>query len=293
MRVLAGVCTVSLTVVVWVSVIGAAQQQQARVIADAPVMLYPDANRTPLVTLKPGTVVQVLDRTDDWVHVSFRDGSAGERVGYIRTGELRIDEARTATQSKTEAPAEAPAPHEASEITNDDIVQMVSSQLSDDVIVSAIQQAKSSRLDVSPQALIRLRHDGASDRIIQAVQQKAAGMGAPHGSNAAPSPGNASKPCRIFVTEEEPASDAYVVVRKEVQVGKKWYGTKDDALMTELATQANKVGADAIIKYHEWRAPSMWSWAAAKEGGMAVKWTPKGQVLVSTMKGQCWSPKAR
>ncbi len=83
----------------------------------------------------------------------------------------------------------------------------------------------------------------------------------------------------------------YVVIRKEVQAGKKFYGSHDDNLMTELAKQADKAGADAIIKFHEWRAPSMFSWASAKAGGMAVKWTAEGKAGVAALKGQCWSPK--
>jgi hypothetical protein len=100
-------------------------------------------------------------------------------------------------------------------------------------------------------------------------------------------------PCRIFITEEEPPSRAYVVVRKEIQAGKKFYGSHDDNLMKELAKQADKAGADAIIRFHEWRAPSKWSWAAAKAGGMAVKWTAEGKAAISQLKGQCWSPKGQ
>jgi hypothetical protein len=61
----------------------------------------------------------------------------------------------------------------------------------------------------------------------------------------------------------------------------------------QLAKQADKAGADAIIKFHEWRAPSKWSWAATKAGGMAVKWTAERKAGVSALKGQCWSVKGQ
>jgi hypothetical protein len=102
-----------------------------------------------------------------------------------------------------------------------------------------------------------------------------------------------SEPCRIFITEEEPPSHVYLVVRKEVQAGKKFYGSHDYNLMKELAKQTDKAGADAIIQFHEWRVPSMFSWAAEKAGGMAVKWTAEGKAAVAPLKGQCWTPKGK
>lgn len=185
-------------------------------------------------------------------------------------------------------------------VINADIVAMTTAKLLDDVIVSAVQQAATTDFDLSPGALIALRNAGVSDRVIQAMQARtktaqpkeaqpnpAGGLG---GAAAESAP---SEPCRIFITEEDPPSRAYVVVRKEVQAGKKFYGSHDDNLMKELAKQADKAGADAIIKFHEWRAPSMWSWAAAKAGGMAVKWTAEGKTGISALKGQCWSPKGQ
>ncbi|MBK5295537.1 MAG: hypothetical protein JJE40_00180 [Vicinamibacteria bacterium] len=183
-------------------------------------------------------------------------------------------------------------------MTNADVVSMTAAKLSDDVIVGAVQQAATTDFDLSPEALIALRNADVSDHVIKAMQARAKSQTA-NGANASPTgnptePGTQpppSEPCRVFITEEEPPSGAYVVVRKEVQAGKKFYGSHDDNLMKELAKQAEKVGADAIIKFHEWRAPSMWSWAAAKAGGMAVKWTADGKANVWSLRGQCWSSK--
>lgn len=183
-------------------------------------------------------------------------------------------------------------------ITNADLVSMTAAKLSDEVVIGAVQQASATDFDLSPKALISLKSAGVSDRVIHALQIGREIAAPPIAVEPNPSRARdtaaatvpASEPCRIFITEEEPPSRMYVVVRSEVQVAKKLYGDHDDGLTFALAKQADKVGADAIIKYHEWRAPSAWSWAAAKEGGVAVKWTAEGKTAVSTFRGRCWSP---
>jgi hypothetical protein len=171
---------------------------------------------------------------------------------------------------------------------------MSAAKLSEDVIVRSITDARTTSFDVSPDALIALKKAGVSERIIELLQARArsaAAAGTDQQAIAATAAAEvpSSEPCRIFITEEEPPSRSYTVVEKEIQAGKKFYGAHDDALMTELARRADKAGADAIIKFHEWRAPSKWSWAAAKAGGMAVKWTTEGRNGVSGLKGQCWT----
>lgn len=184
-------------------------------------------------------------------------------------------------------------------VSNADIVDMTTAKLSDDVTIGAVQQATTTEFDLSPGALIALRNAGVSDRVIQAMQARSK---AAQSDGTKPNPPEimaraaaepSSEPCGIFITEEDPASRSYVVVRKEVQAGKKFYGSHDDDLMRELAKQAKKAGADAIIKFHEWRAPSMFSWASAKAGGMAVKWTAEGKAGVAALTGQCWSPEGK
>jgi hypothetical protein len=63
----------------------------------------------------------------------------------------------------------------------------------------------------------------------------------------------APAPCRIFITEEDPAARLYTMVRKEVSATKKFYGSHDDTLMWQLADEADKAGVDAIIKFRETR----------------------------------------
>ncbi|HEX5069074.1 MAG TPA: hypothetical protein VFV78_02575 [Vicinamibacterales bacterium] len=103
----------------------------------------------------------------------------------------------------------------------------------------------------------------------------------------------APAPCRIFITEEDPASRFYTIVRREISATKKFYGSHDDSLMWELAEEADRAGMDAIVKFRETRQITMWSWASAKVTGMGVKWTTAGRSNVRSIKGQCWNVKTR
>jgi hypothetical protein len=231
-----------------------------------------------------------------WLGMNFWDARTQEedemvvtRLGFVVTlvvvvfvGSLRADQS-----AQTSKP-----------VTNGDVIAMETAGLSDDVIVNAIQQTQTIDFDLSPSALIDLKRAGVSDYVIKTIQDKSRTL-QPGPATAPPTAGTgpdaaerrSSGPCRIFITEDDPPSGAYVMVKKEIQVGKKFYGDHDDDLMRELAKQASKVGADAIIRFHEWRAPSAWSWAAAKAGGMAVRWTDQGKGLPATLTGQCWDPK--
>lgn len=117
--------------------------------------------------------------------------------------------------------------------------------------VASVTQASSIGFDLSPAGLITLKESDVSDAVIKAVQARAAAEAASPAAASAPP----AEPCRIFINEEDPPSRFYTVVRKEVQEDKKFYGGHDDALMQKLAKQAEKVGADAVIAFHEWRAP--------------------------------------
>ena len=77
-----------------------------------------------------------------------------------------------------------------STLTYQDIVTMVSGGLSDQVIVTAIQQSNKLAFDLSPAGLIDLKKNGVSDSLISAMQRAATPL-----SNPAPpqaSPANAS-----------------------------------------------------------------------------------------------------
>lgn len=56
------------------------------------------------------------------------------------------------------------------EMTNADVVRMVSAKLSDAVVIKAIEGANQRRFDLSPTALIELKNAGVSDGVILAMQ---------------------------------------------------------------------------------------------------------------------------
>lgn len=192
---------------------------------------------------------------------------------------------------------DARQPVDAKTVTNAAVVEMTEAGLSDQLIVGAIEDATEPVFDLSPSAMIELKRLGVSNLAIQAMRARLQVESKKVQGTLQTAPGDMPAPapevCRVFITEEEPPSGFYTVVRKEVQVGKKFYGSHDDKLMYELSKQAARVGADAIIGFHEWRAPSAFSWAAAKAGGMAVKWTSAGLAAIPSLKGQCWSAKGR
>lgn len=65
--------------------------------ADTPVTLLPDPARTPLATLRAGTVVEVVGREHDgWYRISFQDiYLLGDRIGYVQADHLKVGD-RTA-----------------------------------------------------------------------------------------------------------------------------------------------------------------------------------------------------
>jgi hypothetical protein len=100
-------CLASLSVL---SGLAAAQQLESGVVlVDAPVRIYPDVNRVPLATLTPGTSVQILEQRGEWLRISFRDKTLGDRVGFVRA-----EHVRTARQNQ---PATPPAPNERTQPT--------------------------------------------------------------------------------------------------------------------------------------------------------------------------------
>jgi hypothetical protein len=61
-------------------------------------------------------------------------------------------------------------------LTNNDIVKMVRAELSEATVLTTIDSARVVEFDVSPAALIELKHAGVPDTIIQAMQVKARGQ---------------------------------------------------------------------------------------------------------------------
>jgi hypothetical protein len=108
-----------------------------------------------------------------------QDALIGAGVGAI-TGNLvgrskdRADEQRAAAGAAAVGQMNAQAA--ATAVTNYDLLQMAHAGISDDVIISTMR-SRGARVDLSPQALIALRQQGVSDRIVIAAQQMGNGQG--------------------------------------------------------------------------------------------------------------------
>ena len=72
-------------------------------------------------------------------------------------------------------PSVAQPPAEAAEkpLTDDDVIEMVKAGLEDDLTITKIKQAPAVNLDISADALVRLKKAGASKRVIDAVMKRA------------------------------------------------------------------------------------------------------------------------
>jgi hypothetical protein len=108
------------------------------------------------------------------------DALIGGGIGAV-TGNLigqskdRADERNAAAGAAAAANMNAQAAAQA--VTNYDLVAMTKSGVSDDLIISSIQ-SRGGRLDLSPQALIALKQQGVSDRVVLAAQNM--GHGSPY-----------------------------------------------------------------------------------------------------------------
>jgi Glycine zipper len=113
------------------------------------------------------------------------DALIGAGIGAV-TGNLlgqskdRSDERNAAAGAAAAANMNAQAA--ALAVTNYDLVNMTKSGVSDDLIISTLQ-SRGGRLDLSPQALIALKQNGVSDRVVLVAQT----MG--HGSSYIPAGG--------------------------------------------------------------------------------------------------------
>jgi hypothetical protein len=105
------------------------------------------------------------------------DALIGAGIGAV-TGNLlgqakdHSDEQKAAAGAAMAANMNAQAAAQA--VTNYDLVTMTRSGVSDDLIISTIQ-SRGARLDLSPQALIALKQQGVSDRVVLAAQNMSHG----------------------------------------------------------------------------------------------------------------------
>jgi hypothetical protein len=68
-------------------------RDRAVVLENAPIVLTPEPNRTPLRVAAAGTVLIAREEQNGWLHVQFQDPQFGLRTGYIETRFVRIERA--------------------------------------------------------------------------------------------------------------------------------------------------------------------------------------------------------
>lgn len=85
-------------------------------------------------------------------------------------------------------------------VTNYDLLQMTRAGVSEDVIISTMR-SRGARIDLSPQALIALKQQGVSDRVVMAAQDMTNGVGY------APAP-----PAAVGIVRELPPPPTAVIV---------------------------------------------------------------------------------
>ena len=90
---------------------------------------------------------------------------------------------------------------------NEAVIKLVKAGLSDDFIVSTINTQPGS-YDASTDAIIALKNAGASDRVMSAIVQKAAGSGpaAPPPTTAPPAPSSAPAPVAAAMPAAQPSA---------------------------------------------------------------------------------------
>ncbi len=112
-------------------------------------------------------------------HHGGQDALIGAGVGAV-TGNLlgRSKDAQDDRRAAAGAAAVGQLNQQAAAmaVTNYDLLQMSHAGISDDVIISTMR-SRGARIDLSPQALIALKQQGVSDRVVVAAQQLGAAPG--------------------------------------------------------------------------------------------------------------------
>jgi hypothetical protein len=68
-------------------------------------------------------------------------------------------------------------------LTNDDVVAMIKAGLGDDLVIAKINSARELNLDVAPETLIKLKKEGVSKAVLDAMIRSSSGGGSPAGSS--------------------------------------------------------------------------------------------------------------
>lgn len=92
---------------------------------------------------------------------------------------------------------------------------------------------------------------------------------------------------RVFVTAAK-VDASWVTPVKAVKWSKRWYGGTAGAF-EQLALEAAKYRAEAVVEAKAGHGMNGFSWAAPKASGRAVTWTAAGRAAAQTLAGQCVS----
>lgn len=101
----------------------AGAQQSGSVTTAAPIFLLPDGKREPLRIAQAGSLLNILEVTEEWLRVEFKDPQFGPRTGYIQARFVNLPPdrlqpldlsiqprtARTAARSSDSIPSERDA----------------------------------------------------------------------------------------------------------------------------------------------------------------------------------------
>jgi len=85
-------------------------QQFATMVSEAPVYLYPDVYREPLLVAGKDSTADILATEGVWYRISFEDSRGWKRVGYVQAKFVRVTDRKQAGQRKeSTATISAPA----------------------------------------------------------------------------------------------------------------------------------------------------------------------------------------
>lgn len=133
-------------------------------------------NDTASGTIVGGALGAVTGAVIGGKHHGGQDALIGAGVGAL-TGNLlgRSKDAQDERRASAGAAAVGQMNQQAAAmaVTNYDLLQMSRAGISDDVIITTMH-SRGSRVDLSPQALIALKQQGVSDRVVMAAQQMSA-----------------------------------------------------------------------------------------------------------------------
>jgi len=133
-------------------------------------------NDTASGTIVGGALGAVTGAVIGGKHHGGQDALIGAGVGAL-TGNLlgRSKDAQDERRAVAGAAAVGQMNQQAAAmaVTNYDLLQMSRAGISDDVIITTMR-SRGSRVDLSPQALIALKQQGVSDRVVMAAQQMSA-----------------------------------------------------------------------------------------------------------------------